>query len=134
MVFYQASAPTGWTAASQNDKALRVVSAGGTGGSAGGTTAFSSIMTARTITASEIPDLTITITDPGHQHDFENDAATTQKDGNANTARNDSLSTQQTATATTGITAAFDATGRGGAQTAMDFAIQYCDVIIATKD
>ena len=41
MVFYQAAAPTGWTqVATQNDKALRVVS--GTGGGTGGTHALSS--------------------------------------------------------------------------------------------
>lgn len=42
-IFYQASAPTGWTkSTTNNDKTLRVVS-GATGGSAGGTTAFSTI-------------------------------------------------------------------------------------------
>jgi len=41
LVFYQASAPTGWTkSTSNNDKALRVVS--GSGGGSGGTHAFSS--------------------------------------------------------------------------------------------
>jgi hypothetical protein len=40
-VFYQASAPTGWTAVAVNDKFLRVVTAGGTGGSTGGTMAAS---------------------------------------------------------------------------------------------
>lgn len=40
-IFYQASAPTGWTKlTTQNDKALRIVS--GTGGGTGGTDAFSS--------------------------------------------------------------------------------------------
>lgn len=42
MVFYQANAPTGWTKiTTQNDKALRVTS--GSGGSAGGTNAFSTL-------------------------------------------------------------------------------------------
>lgn len=36
MLFYQASAPVGWTAVALNDKFLRVVSSGGTGGSTGG--------------------------------------------------------------------------------------------------
>jgi hypothetical protein len=36
LIFYQASAPTGWTAVSVNDKFLRVVTSGGTGGTAGG--------------------------------------------------------------------------------------------------
>lgn len=41
MVFYQAAAPTGWTAVAVNDKFLRVVTAGGTGGTTGGTVAAS---------------------------------------------------------------------------------------------
>jgi hypothetical protein len=41
MVFYQASAPVGWTAVAANDKFLRVVTAGGTGGTTGGTVAAS---------------------------------------------------------------------------------------------
>lgn len=44
-VFYQASAPTGWTrVATQNNKALRVVS--GTGGGSGGTTNFTTVLSA----------------------------------------------------------------------------------------
>src|SRR5882672_6730308 len=43
MVFYQATAPVGWTKiVSQHDKALRVSS--GTGGLAGGTNPFSTVM------------------------------------------------------------------------------------------
>ena len=41
MMFYQASAPVGWTAVAVNDKFLRVVTTGGTGGSTGGTVAAS---------------------------------------------------------------------------------------------
>lgn len=49
MLFYQASAPTGWTqVTTQNNKALRVVS--GTGGGTGGTTAFTSVFTNQTPT------------------------------------------------------------------------------------
>ena len=51
MLFYQASAPTGWTKqTTHNDKSLRVVS--GTGGGSGGSTAFSSIFASRTPTGS----------------------------------------------------------------------------------
>jgi hypothetical protein len=58
-IFYQASAPTGWSknsTATVNDKALRVVN-GATGGSAGGTTAFSTIFPTSTtpVTVSNIP-------------------------------------------------------------------------------
>jgi hypothetical protein len=59
MLFYQAAAPTGWTKlTTQNDKALRVVS--GSGGVAGGTNAFSTVMAQsvvgnHTLATSEIP-------------------------------------------------------------------------------
>ena len=48
-LFYQGSAPTNWTKqTTDNDKALRVVS--GTGGTAGGSTAFSSVFASRQTT------------------------------------------------------------------------------------
>ena len=50
-LFIQSAAPTGWTRVVQNDKALRVVNAGGTGGSAGGTNAFSSTFAAQSLSA-----------------------------------------------------------------------------------
>jgi len=61
LMFYQASAPTGWTkVTTQNDKALRVVS--GTGGGAGGTRSLSSAVTG---------DHTLTIAEmPSHHHQF----------------------------------------------------------------
>ncbi|MBI4397419.1 MAG: hypothetical protein HY548_10005, partial [Elusimicrobia bacterium] len=59
MVFYQASAPTGWTAVAANDKFLRVVTAGGSGGSTGGTVAAST-------------SLAHSHTVDGHTHDMGN--------------------------------------------------------------
>lgn len=63
-LFYQAAAPTGWTqVASQNDKALRVVS--GTGGGTGGATAFTSVFGAGKSSSS----YTLATTDiPSHTH------------------------------------------------------------------
>lgn len=49
MLFLMSAAPTGWTGVAQNNKALRVVSASTTGGSAGGTNAFTSAFASRTI-------------------------------------------------------------------------------------
>lgn len=47
MLFYQASAPTGWTqVTTMNDYAMRIVS--GSGGTTGGTTAFSTVFTNQT--------------------------------------------------------------------------------------
>jgi hypothetical protein len=51
MLFIQSAAPTGWSRVAQNNKALRVVNSGGTGGSAGGTNAFSNTFVARTVSA-----------------------------------------------------------------------------------
>jgi hypothetical protein len=61
MLFYQASAPVGWTQiTTQNDKALRVVS--GTGGGSGGATPFSTIHSQtvtgnHTLVQAEIPSV-----------------------------------------------------------------------------
>jgi hypothetical protein len=60
MVFYQAAAPTGWTkVTTQNDKALRVVS--GNGGVAGGTNPFSTVM-AQTVVGNHTMALSETAT------------------------------------------------------------------------
>ena len=91
-VFYQASAPTGWTqVTTQNDAALRVVS--GVGGGSGGTTNFSSAFTSIAVTGSvsiatatgTVGDTAITldqmpshghgVSDPGHSHSFGNQPA-----------------------------------------------------------
>lgn len=206
MVFYQAAAPTGWTAVAQNNKALRVVSAGGTGGTAGGTTAFTSVFTSRTIAQSNLPNVswthsltaaTHTHTGPSHTHtgpshthtgpshthsvsgetDFDgthshtysNAGGTDTVDGAGGTNVSDtssgstssdgshdhtiSLTTGAGGTGATGAdgtgatgsggTGATGASGSlavsgtvssGGSGTAMDFAVQYVDVIIATKN
>lgn len=135
MLFVQTTAPTGWTkSTTHNDKALRVVS--GTA-SSGGTTAFSSVFAARTISTSNLPSHTHTGTtsaEGNHQHAYTvtsiNNLTGIQTGGGA--AANSSGS----ATSTGGAgahshTFTTDATGGG---TAMDFAVQYVDTIIATKD
>lgn len=54
LLFYQASAPTGWTqVTTQNNKALRVVS--GTGGGTGGTSSFTTVFASRSV---PLPDHT----------------------------------------------------------------------------
>ena len=51
ILFYEASAPLGWTkVTTQNNKALRVVS--GTGGVTGGSTPFTSVFTSRNVSGS----------------------------------------------------------------------------------
>ena len=124
MMFVQTSAPTGWTKSTTHDnKALRVVS--GTAAS-GGTTAFTSVFTSRTITTANMPSHTHTLTDPGHNHTI---AINSIGGGGASGSFVGGGSSATTGTATTGITIA-----NAGSGTAMDFAVQYVDVIIATKD
>ena len=71
MVFYQASAPVGWTAVAVNDKFLRVVTAGGTGGATGGTVAASTSLEHAHAVESH------THTTSEHSHLFEYDTLTT---------------------------------------------------------
>ncbi len=152
LVFYQASAPTGWTkSATNNDKALRVVS--GSGGVAGGTTAFTSVFASRTILQGHLPNynlslasVTVGITDPTHVHSMSgtiNSVQTTGATGNSFVTSNVGGSTQAfvslaaaaPAAASTGITASIGGTlPSGGSGTGIDFAVQYIDVIVCTKD
>jgi len=126
MLFVQTSAPTGWTKSTTHDnKALRVVS--GTA-SSGGTTAFTSVFTSRTITTANMPSHTHTLTDPGHTHGI-SDLAAIASSTSGSFYRAFTNGALQSTSATTGITIA-----NTGSGTAMDFAVQYVDVIIATKD
>ena len=62
-IFYQATAPVGWTAEAINDKFIRVVNSGGTGGSTGGTMAASTNLT-------HTHTMAHTHTVPAHDHDL----------------------------------------------------------------
>jgi hypothetical protein len=73
LLFYQASAPTGWTqVTTHNNKALRVVSStgGGSGGSVAFTTAFASQTPAGSVSVSgSVGGYTLTSSDiPSHNH------------------------------------------------------------------
>lgn len=140
MLFVQTAAPTGWTKSTDhNNKALRVVS--GTA-SSGGSTAFTSVFAARTITQGNLPvaTLTTTITDT-HTHGLPASQAGTSFSGsgafftNSNGTNLFGSNATQTSTRASGgggdITASTDL---GGSGTAMDFAVQYVDVILAAKD
>jgi hypothetical protein len=130
MLFYQSAAPTGWTKlTTQNDKALRVVS--GTGGVAGGsvafTTAFASQAVSGTVGTSGATTLS-TAQIASHAHG-----------GGAGGSYLVPLGCYYAlpANASTG------AAGGGGSHThpggtftgtAINLAVQYIDIIIASKD
>jgi hypothetical protein len=134
MPFQQTAAPTGWTKdtnAAYNDAAIR--STTGTVGT-GGSTAFSSVFTSRTIAQNNLPNISpaITINDPGHFHTNPNGGGVTGRGtGSATAADSNSGDTN---TRTTGITATCASINGGVSQQAMDFAVKFCDMIIAVKN
>lgn len=119
MLFVQTAAPTGWTkSTTHNDKALRIVSGAA---SSGGTTAFSTVFAAgRTSDATTLTTAQM----PSHTHSqtiglsASNAYSVTCNSGPGNGA------------------VATGSTGGGGSHThgLPTFAVQYVDVIIATKD
>jgi hypothetical protein len=125
MMFVQTSAPTGWTKSTTHDnKALRVVSgAAASGGTVAFTTAFASQTTTiggTTLTTAQIPS---------HTHDVSYNATTMTTGG---------PTVVLTAIPGTSSSGASNATGGGGSHThtstAINLAVSYVDVIIATKD
>ena len=134
MLFAQTAAPTGWTkSTTHNDKALRVVS--GTAGS-GGSTAFTTVFASRTPAGSVTVDGT-TLTEsqmPAHTHTTSayNSHGTGSYDPGGSSAVN-YLSAAIITSSSIGGGGSHTHTG-SFTGTAMDFAVQYVDVIIATKD
>lgn len=142
MIFWQTSAPTGWTKdTANNDKALRVVSgSASTGGSVAFTTAFASQSVAGTIggTAITINQM------PLHGHpvrlsiDPNNDS---HEQGGLMVSENDQTNFSAF-TGTPAQTAGQQIGGTGGGAThdhsftgtAINLAVSYVDVILATKD
>ncbi|SHL42827.1 hypothetical protein SAMN05216428_102375 [Nitrosospira sp. Nsp11] len=128
MSFFQAAAPTGWTQlTTHNNKALRVVSAagGGSGGSVAFTTAFASKAVSGVVGATTLTEAQI----PSHVH-----YSGKGLQGHGGTA--DVLVVGNDAPLTTATTA----TGGGGSHThtftgtAIDLAVQYIDMILASKN
>jgi hypothetical protein len=136
MLFQQTSAPTGWSkSATYDDYMVRVVT--GTA-SSGGSTAFSSVLTSRTITSSNLPS---------HTHTFSDTDRACTLTGSTSFIWDISDSTSATACCgktvyanasndNANVVATIDisgTTGSNGSSTAMDFAVTYVDTIIATK-
>jgi hypothetical protein len=150
MLFAQTAAPTGWTkSTTHNDKALRVVSgSASSGGSVAFTTAFASqavsgTVGATTLTSGQIPAHThtgTTSTVGAHTHTYTAPTGTlggglAGSGGGYNITGNTSgAGGEHSHTFTT------DSTGGGGSHdhtftgTAINLAVSYVDVILATKD
>jgi hypothetical protein len=155
MLFAQTAAPTGWTkSTTHNDKALRVVSgSASSGGSVAFTTAFASQAVAGTVggttlDSSQIPSHTHTgTTDAGgdHTHSLNmivgNGGATSAVQVSGPTTNE--IPTSRISMGSSGThTHTFTTSGTGGGGshthtftgTAINLAVSYVDVILATKD
>ena len=140
MLFQQTAAPTGWTKdTTHNDKALRITSGSvSTGGSVAFETAFASHTPAGSVT---VNSHTLTVSQiPSHTHTITTNLVIAQTDTSRVTSPphadggNFAISTQPT----------FTAANTGGGQghnhtasfsgTAINLDVSYVDVIIATKD
>ncbi len=138
MLFKQSAAPTGWTkGTSFDDYALRLVT--GTA-SSGGSTAFSSVFASRTITSANLPAHTHTFSDNLRTVSF---AGTTTfvydlgfttngiLNGGGSSAKDSVNNVNVTVTGSFDISTTSSTAGSGGG---WDFAVQYVDVIYATKN
>lgn len=125
MLFAQTAAPTGWTkSTTHNDKALRVVSgAASSGGSVAFTTAFASQAVNGTVGSTTLSTSQM----PSHNHTisvYETGTTGGVTMGNANFVQN-------LGTSSAGGNGSHNHSFTG---TAINLAVQYVDVIIATKD
>jgi hypothetical protein len=130
LIFGQTSAPTGWTkdTTNYNNYALRVVTgAASTGGSVGFTTAFSSQAVSGTVGSTTLSTNEI----PSHSH-IQKVGASGQPDV-SNSVGGETINPQNSTFSTA-------STGGGGSHThsfsgtAINLAVQYVDVIRATKN
>lgn len=138
VLFRQTAAPVGWTkSTTYNDVALRLISGTITDG---GTTAFTSVFAARTIATANLPSHSHTFsgttsTNGAHTHTVS--AAISTIDNNASVSNGTTFSSVNDLTTSSNgdHTHTYSGTTSSvGSGTAMDFAVQYADVIIAFKD
>jgi hypothetical protein len=135
MLFQQTSAPTGWTKLTAHDnKTLRVVS--GTAGS-GGTTAFSTALTAQTMATSIVAgSTTLDQTQiPLHTH-FVAAASVTYKNSNTNGGYYTGMGSGSPSGSTAPIGGGQSHTHASGGSmnSTLDLAVLYVDIIMASKN
>jgi len=127
MLFVQTSAPTGWTKSTAHDNnALRIVSgAASSGGSVAFTTAFAS-----QAVSGVVGDTTLTINQiPAHTHSYTYYRGPAQGETTSASQLANTLVNGTTGSTGGGLSHTHTFTG-----TAINLAVSYVDVIIATKD
>lgn len=134
MLFAQTAAPTGWTKdTTHNNKALRIVSGDA---ASGGSTPFTTVFAARSIARANLPNITLTGTTNNtgaHTHTVGRGQGDTGRGTGSNSAADLSSGT----TSSNGAhshTVETESINGNVTQTAMDFAVQYVDVILATRN
>jgi hypothetical protein len=129
MLFAQTAAPTGWTKSTTHDnKALRVVS--GTA-SSGGSVAFTSAFASQSVSGT-VGNTTLTTAQiPAHSHTISPGFSTIGGSITGVLDVNSKLVSNPAGTSNTGGGGSHDHSFTG---TAINLAVQYVDVIIATKD
>jgi hypothetical protein len=142
---WQAAAPTGWTLQStHNNKAIRLVT-GGTGGSAAGTTAFTSVFASRTIAEANLPSHahssgTYALGDDGIDgvtgvlEDVDTNNGSRPCGSGCNYVNGIDKNYMEAGDLLISDTDVTGSSGSIGSGTAMDFAVQYVDVHWAAKD
>lgn len=131
MLFQQTAAPTGWTKQTTHDnKALRVVSgSASSGGSVAFTTAFASQAASGTVGSTTLTTAQM----PSHNHSY----TATSSDGSGSAA---ARAHWHALTGPFSATGTMTSTGGGGSHdhtftgTAINLAVSYVDLIIASKD
>lgn len=135
MVFGQTAAPSGWTKDTTHDnKALRLVT-GAVG--TGGVNSFTSVFTTRTITQAMLPNVNFTVTIPAGQGSHVHDLAMATGAAGANSFALQTNSVGGNVASVVAANTLPQMTGTaasGGSGTAIEFDVQYVDVILATKD
>ena len=129
MSFFQATAPAGWTqVTTHHNKALRVV--GSTGGDSGGSVAFTSAFTSQAVSGWNSATTLTSAQIPAHTHSL---SVYGTSGGGANPSGGGGG-------VITGMPITDAGTGGGGSHshiftgTAINLAVQYIDIIIASKD
>lgn len=126
MTFYNAAAPSGWTLVALDDYDVRISTAGG---SVGGSTAYSSVFTGRTISQGNLPAVSFNGT-YAHTHQVSAQSAGGVASGQSflqGTTGAGALTTTQPNTASISVSS-------GGSGTAMDFSVRYVNMLLATRN
>lgn len=139
-VFYQASAPTGWTkSTTHNDKALRVVN--GTGGGSGGTSSFTTVFpnSLRPVAVPSVPmtgtvgNTTLTTPQlPSHTHPNGGFVGLTPGGGDVGAAAGWTRSAPATGGEGGGGAHSHPWSGTASFSANIDLRVQYIDVIVCT--